>query len=50
MYLNEEGLLKDGVKCDLKVIKMNGWKREMCFEETGDIPGFRKRVQRYLLY
>jgi uncharacterized protein YbbC (DUF1343 family) len=35
MYLNGEGLLKDGVKCDLKVIKMNGWKREMCFEETG---------------
>jgi uncharacterized protein YbbC (DUF1343 family) len=35
MYLNGEGLLKDGVRCNLKVIKMNGWKREMCFEETG---------------
>ena len=35
MYLNGEGLLGNGVKCDLKVIKMNGWKRDMCFEETG---------------
>jgi uncharacterized protein YbbC (DUF1343 family) len=34
-FLNGEGLLKNGVKCDLKVIKMNGWKRDMCFEETG---------------
>jgi len=29
MFLNGEGLLKDGVKCNLEVIKMNGWKREM---------------------
>jgi uncharacterized protein YbbC (DUF1343 family) len=35
MFLNGEGLLENGVKCDLKVIKMNGWKRDMCFEETG---------------
>jgi len=35
MFLNGEALLQDGIKCDLKVIKMNGWKREMGFEETG---------------
>lgn len=35
MFLNGEGLLENGVKCDLKVIKMSGWKREMCFEDTG---------------
>jgi uncharacterized protein YbbC (DUF1343 family) len=35
MFLNGEGLLKNGVRCNLKVIKMSGWKREMCFEETG---------------
>ena len=34
-YLNSEKLLKDGVKCKLKVIKMNGWEREMLWEETG---------------
>jgi uncharacterized protein YbbC (DUF1343 family) len=35
MFLNEEGLLNNGVKCNLQVIKMNGWKREMNFKETG---------------
>ena len=35
MFLNGEGLLDNGVKCDLIVIKMNGWKREMSFVETG---------------
>ena len=35
MFLNGEGLLKDGIKCDLSVIKMDGWKREMLFEDTG---------------
>ncbi len=35
MFLNGEGLLKNGVKCNLKVIKMSGWNRNMCFEETG---------------
>jgi uncharacterized protein YbbC (DUF1343 family) len=34
-YLNSEKLLKDGVKCKLKVIKMTGWEREMLWEETG---------------
>ena len=31
--LNEEGMLK--AKCDLKVVKMEGWCRDMTFEETG---------------
>jgi uncharacterized protein YbbC (DUF1343 family) len=35
MYLNEEGLLKKGIKCNLTVIKMEGWKRDMLFEDTG---------------
>ena len=35
MFLNEEGLLKDGIRCNLKVIKMKGWKRKMNFEATG---------------
>jgi uncharacterized protein YbbC (DUF1343 family) len=34
-FLNEEGLLKDGIKCRLEVIKMSGWNRSMSFEETG---------------
>ncbi|HPN37258.1 MAG TPA: DUF1343 domain-containing protein [Melioribacteraceae bacterium] len=34
-YLNNEGLLKDKAKCSLTVIPMEGWKREMSFEETG---------------
>ena len=34
-YLNEEGLLKDGKKCKLKIIRMDGWKRNMTFQETG---------------
>ncbi len=33
--LNDEGLLPDGVKCNLKVVPMEGWKRDMTFEETG---------------
>ena len=33
--LNEEGMLKNKVKCDLTVIPMHGWKREMNFAETG---------------
>lgn len=35
ILLNEEGLLKNSVKCKLKVIPMEGWKREMYFEQTG---------------
>ena len=27
MFLNGEGLLKNGIKCNLRVIKMEGWKR-----------------------
>jgi uncharacterized protein YbbC (DUF1343 family) len=34
-YLNEEGLLKDSKKCKLQVIAMNGWNRNMTFQETG---------------
>jgi uncharacterized protein YbbC (DUF1343 family) len=34
-FLNEEGLLKEGIKCRLDVIKMTGWNRNMSFEETG---------------
>ncbi|MBK3516999.1 exo-beta-N-acetylmuramidase NamZ family protein [Carboxylicivirga marina] len=33
--LNGEKMLKGGVQCELEVIKMNGWKRPMTFEETG---------------
>ena len=34
-FLNEEGLLKNRMKCKLTVVKMKGWKREMNFEATG---------------
>ncbi len=34
-YLNDHQLLKDGVQCNLTVIKMDGWKRDMNFKETG---------------
>lgn len=33
--LNEEGIMKGGVKCKLTVVPMEGWKRSMTFEETG---------------
>jgi uncharacterized protein YbbC (DUF1343 family) len=35
ILLNEEGFLKNGVKCKLEVVKMKGWKRIMTFEDTG---------------
>jgi uncharacterized protein YbbC (DUF1343 family) len=35
VYLNEEGLLKNKVKCRLSVIKMKGWKRSFYFRDTG---------------
>ena len=35
MFLNGEGLLKNGIKCRLEVVKMKGWNREMTFEMTG---------------
>ena len=34
-FINGEGLLHNGIKCDLTVIRMNGWKRSMMFEDTG---------------
>ncbi len=33
--LNEEGLLKNKVKCKLSIVPMDGWKRKMYFEKTG---------------
>ncbi len=33
--INEEGWLKDGIKAKLIVIKMEGWKRTMWYDETG---------------
>jgi uncharacterized protein YbbC (DUF1343 family) len=33
--LNNEGMLSGGVKCNLTVVKMEGWKRNMTFPETG---------------
>ncbi|NCQ19284.1 MAG: DUF1343 domain-containing protein [Ignavibacteria bacterium] len=33
--INGEGMLKDKIKCDLTVIPMRGWKREMNFAATG---------------
>ena len=34
LMLNQEGLLKDGVQCNLTVVPMEGWKREMLYEDT----------------
>ncbi len=33
--LNGEKLLKDGIQCKLTVIPMEGWKRDMLYEDTG---------------
>jgi uncharacterized protein YbbC (DUF1343 family) len=35
LLLNNEGLLKDGKKCNVQVVKMEGWKRDMTFNKTG---------------
>jgi len=35
IYLNEEGLLANKIKCKLTVMPMKGWKRKMTFEKTG---------------
>ncbi len=35
LFLNGEGMLANGIKCDLEVVKMSGWSRSMYFEETG---------------
>ncbi len=32
--LNSEGMLGDSVKCELTVVQMENWKREMTFEDT----------------
>lgn len=34
-YINEEGLLPRGLRCDLTVIPMEGWTRDMDFRATG---------------
>jgi uncharacterized protein YbbC (DUF1343 family) len=34
-FLNEEGMLKDGKKCKLRVVPMKGWTRDMTFDRTG---------------
>ena len=33
--INGERMLKEGVQCDLKVIPMKGWHRDMVYEQTG---------------
>lgn len=35
LFLNKERLLKNGVQCKLTVVKMEGWQRQMEFDETG---------------
>jgi uncharacterized protein YbbC (DUF1343 family) len=35
LMINSEGWLKNKVKCDLTIVKMQGWKRNMIFEDTG---------------
>jgi len=35
MMLNGEGMLEGGVRCQLKVVGMEGWHREMTFDQTG---------------
>lgn len=35
LFLNGEGLLEGGQKCRLSVIEMEGWSRDMLFEDTG---------------
>lgn len=35
ILLNEQGMLTDGVMCDLEVVKMEEWKRKYSFEDTG---------------
>ena len=34
LMLNQEGLLKDGVQCNLTVVPMEGWERHMIYEDT----------------
>ncbi|TCO08920.1 exo-beta-N-acetylmuramidase NamZ family protein [Natronoflexus pectinivorans] len=37
IFLNKEQLLKNGVQCELFVVEMEGWNRQMTFMET-DLP------------
>ncbi|MFX8786108.1 exo-beta-N-acetylmuramidase NamZ domain-containing protein, partial [Acinetobacter baumannii] len=34
-YLNGEGLVPGGKKCDLRVVKMEGWTRDTLWFDTG---------------
>ena len=34
-FLNNEGMLKDNMRCNLTVIRMDGWERKMTFSDTG---------------
>ncbi len=34
-FLNEEQMLSNGIKCKLNIVKMDGWKRELKFADTG---------------
>ncbi len=35
IMLNNEKMLKNGVRCNLKVVRMEGWTRDMTFMDTG---------------
>ncbi len=35
MMLNGEGMLSEGINCRLKVVAMEGWNRDMSFEDCG---------------
>jgi uncharacterized protein YbbC (DUF1343 family) len=35
MMYNDEGWLKDGIKAKLTVVKMEGWRRSMWYDQTG---------------
>jgi uncharacterized protein YbbC (DUF1343 family) len=35
LYLNGEKLLKNGIQCELEIVRMDGWQRAMTFEATG---------------
>ncbi len=35
LMINGEGWLAGGIKCDLQVIKMRGWRRDMWYDQTG---------------
>jgi len=35
LMLNGEGMLEGGVRCKLEVVRMEGWRRDMTFDQTG---------------